>query len=140
MFANNHVSKLSYIYHPKKIFMQLSATKKLSALLIASAAFLSFTVATDKANFSGNWAFNAGKSELGDRGRAAKTIKVEQKDNSIVITRTSAGFNGGDDITTTETLGFDGKEVSSTGFGNSTRKATLTWAADGQTFIINSNT
>jgi hypothetical protein len=120
--------------------MNISATKKLSALLIASTVFLSFTVLTDKANFSGNWALNEAKSELGQRGRAAKTIKVEQKDNAITITRTTAGFNGGEDVTTTETLGFDGKEVQSTGFGNSTRKSTLAWAADGQTMTVNSNT
>ncbi len=121
--------------------MKFSATKKLSALLIASTVFLSFTTFTDKANFSGTWALNEAKSELGQRARmAAKTLKIEQKDNAITISRTSAGFNGGEDVTTTETLGFDGKEVQSTGFGNSTKKSTLSWAADGQTMNINSNT
>jgi hypothetical protein len=119
--------------------MKFSVTKKLSALLIASTALLSFSVLTDKVNFSGNWALNEAKSELGGRP-AAKTIKVEQKDNAITITRTSTNPNGGDDLTTTESLGFDGKEVQSTGFGNSTRKSTLTWAADGQSLTINSNT
>jgi hypothetical protein len=121
--------------------MKLYSAKNLSALLLIPVICLAFTRATDKVNFSGTWALNEAKSELGQRGRfAAKTIKVEQKDNSIVITRTSPGFNGGDDVTTTETLGFDGKEVQSTGFGNSTKKSTLTWAADGQTLTISSNT
>ena len=43
-------------------------------------------------------------------------------------------------MTTTETLGFDGKEVQGTGFGGSVRKSTLKWAADGQSLSISSTT
>jgi hypothetical protein len=65
---------------------------------------------------------------------------VEQKDDAITIARTTPSFQGGDDVTTTETLGFDGKEVQGTGFGGSVRKAALKWATDGQSFSISSTT
>ena len=122
--------------------MKQSFARKLSPLFIAPMLLLSFTVLTDKANFSGSWALNEGKSDFGQRGArfATKTLKVEQKDDAINITRTTPSFNGGDDVTTTDALGFDGKEVQSTGFGNSTKKSTLKWADDGQGFTITSNT
>ena len=116
--------------------------KKLFAATIISAALVSFTVKSDKANFSGSWTLNEGKSDFGQRGArfATKAIKVDQKADAITISRTTPNFQGGDDITTTETLTFDGKEVSSTGFGNSTRKSSLKWSDDGQSFIVSSNT
>ena len=43
-------------------------------------------------------------------------------------------------MTTTETLGFDGKEVQSEGFGGSVRKSALKWATDQQSFAISSTT
>lgn len=122
--------------------MKLSAAKKLSTLVLASFTLFAFTSLTDKANFSGSWALNEGKSDFGQRGArfAVKTIKADQKADAIAITRTSPSFNGGEDVTTTENLTFDGKEVQSTGVANSTKKSTLKWAEDGQTFTITSNT
>ena len=43
-------------------------------------------------------------------------------------------------MTTTETLGFDGKEVQGTGFGGSVRKSSLKWATGEQSFAISSTT
>ena len=120
--------------------MHTSFSKKLFIVLAVSTALFSFTTKPDKANFSGTWALNEGKSDFGQRGArfATKTIKVDQKDDAITISRTTPSFQGGDDVTTTETLPFDGKEISGTGFGNSTRKSSLKWSDDGQTFTISS--
>jgi len=122
--------------------MKMSFAKKLLAAVIVSSTLVSFSTKADRANFSGGWALNEGKSDFGQRGArfATKTIKVEQKDDAITITRTTPSFQGGDDVTTTETLGFDGKEVQGTGFGGSVRKSTLKWASDEQSFSINSTT
>ena len=81
----------------------------------------------DRTNFSGSWALNEGKSDFGERGArfATKAIKSRTKSDAITITRTTPSFQGGDDVTTTETLGFDGKEVQGTGFGGSVRKSTF---------------
>ena len=117
--------------------------KKFLFTLIAPAAILlSFTSMPDRANFSGEWKLNEGKSELGDFGSrfAARSIKADQKADAITIARTTPGFNGGDPVTTTVTLTFDGKETESTGFGGSKRKSTAKWSEDAQTLTINSTT
>ena len=63
-----------------------------------------------------------------------------QKDNDITIERTTPGFNGGDPVTTTVTLTFDGKVTESEGFGGSKRKSTASWSADGSTLTVNNTT
>ena len=122
--------------------MNMPFAKKLLAAVIISSTLVSFNTKADRSNFSGSWALNEGKSDFGERGArfATKAIKVEQKGDAITITRTSPSFQGGEDVTTTETLGFDGKEVQGTGFGGSVKKSTLKWAADEQSFAISSTT
>jgi hypothetical protein len=108
------------------------------SLLIPALFLLSFTKMADRANFSGDWKLNESKSELGDfSGFVARSLKVEQKENAITITRTTPGFNGGDPVTTTVTLSYDGKITESEGFGGSKRKSTAKWSADGLTLTVN---
>jgi hypothetical protein len=128
---------MSKLFYMKKFF-----PGQLLSFLIAPAILLSVASMPDRANFSGEWKLNEGKSELGDFGGrfAARAIKVEQKEDAISIARTTPGFNGGDPVTTTMTLTFDGKETESTGFGGSKRKSTAKWSEDGQTFTINHTT
>ena len=116
-----------------------SFSKKLLTFLIAPALLFSFTTLPDKANFSGEWKLNETKSDLGQFGPyAPHTIKVQQKADSITISKTAPGFNG-EDVTLAETLPFDGKEVESTVFGTSKRKASAKWSDDGQTLTITYN-
>jgi len=112
-------------------------SKGILALLIAPAFLLSFNTQPDRANLSGEWKLNEGKSELGDFGArfAARTIKIEQKDNEITISKTAPSFQGGEN-TTTETLSFDGKVSETTAFGNSKKQSTASWSDDGQTLTI----
>ncbi len=115
----------------------MSILKKFPVALIAAALLLSFTTTADKANLAGSWKLNEGKSELGEFGRfATRKIKVEQKDDAITISKTSPSFNGGDDVTTTETLTYDGKTSESTVFGNSKKKSTAKWSDDGKTLTV----
>jgi len=115
--------------------------KTLLSLLIPAVILLSFTTVADHANFSGDWKLNEGKSELGDFGaRVARSLKAEQKDNAITITRTTPGFNGGDPVTTSLTLTFDGKVTESEGFGGSKRKSTASWSDDGKTLTVSTTT
>jgi len=116
--------------------------KKFLFLLLAPVVILlSFASMPDKANFSGDWKLNEGKSDLGQFGArfTATAIKVDQKADAITISRTRPGFNGGDPVTTSLSYTFDGKETESTGFGNSKMKSTAKWSDD-QTLIINSTT
>jgi hypothetical protein len=114
-------------------------SKKLLVFLVAPVLFLSFKSLPDRANFSGECKFNEGKSDLGQFAAfAPRTIKVDQKNDSIMISKTAPSFNG-DEVTATETLSFDGKEVESTLFGTSKRKASAKWSDDGQTLTITFN-
>ena len=91
--------------------------RSLYSLLVPALLLFSFTKMADRANFSGDWKLNESKSELGDfSGFVARSLKVEQKENAITITRTTPGFNGGDPVTTTVILSYDGKITESEGF------------------------
>jgi hypothetical protein len=117
--------------------MKASFSKRLSTLLIAPVFLFAFTSKIDRTNFSGEWKLNESKSELGQFGRfAPHTIKADQKDDAITISKMSTSFNG-DDVTISETLSYDGKESETTIFGNSKKKSTLKWSDDGKTFTVN---
>ncbi len=121
----------------KKVFL----SNIFYALLIPCLLLFSFTAVDQRANFSGDWKLDESKSELGDfGGRVARSLKAEQKANDITITRTTPGFNGGDPVTTTFTLSYDGKVTESEGFGGSKRKSTAKWSDDEATLTINSTT
>ena len=121
----------------KKIF----SGKVLFSLLAPAVILFSFLSFADRANFSGDWKLNEGKSELGEfGGRVPRSIKVEQKEADITVSKTRPGFNGGDPVTTTITMSFDGKVAESTGFGGSKSKSTASWSADGQVLNINTST
>jgi hypothetical protein len=110
---------------------------KAAPFLLAGAFFLSaFTLKLANTNFSGKWKLNESKSELGQFANfATKTMEAQQTDNAISISRTAASFDG-NDVTSKEALTFDGKEAESTVFGESKRKATASWSADGKIFTI----
>lgn len=111
-------------------------SKKLLAFLIAPAFLLAFTTLPDRANFSGEWKLNEGKSDLGQLAPyAPRSIKVTQAADSIMISKVAPSFTG-EDVTTVETLPFDGKEVETTFMGSSKRKASAKWSEDGQTLTI----
>ncbi|HEX6845848.1 MAG TPA: hypothetical protein VF144_02665 [Chitinophagaceae bacterium] len=112
--------------------------KMLFSILMPAILLVSFTTVVDRVNFSGDWKLDESKSELGEfGGRVARSLKTEQKENEITITRTTPGFNGGDPVTTTVTLTYDGKVTESEGFGGSKRKSTAKWSEDGQTLTVN---
>lgn len=112
-------------------------TIKTTVALVAVVA-VSFAFRAAPANYSGTWKLNEGKSELGEfgaRGVPSKIV-VDQKTDGISITTTSANFQG-EEVTLTDNL-VEGKEVDGKGtFGNATKKSTLKWAADGNSFTVN---
>jgi hypothetical protein len=86
-----------------------------------------------KPNFTGSWAFNESKSNLGDGGnfRIASQITVTQDGTTLTAARVRTNQDG-EAVTTTEKFTLDGKEsVNETGRGPS--KTIVTWAADGKT-------
>ncbi len=125
------------------IYQTLRKHSGKSSLFIAAAVLCIFTSATVikfVVNFSGDWKLNESKSELGQfGGRGTRSIKVLSSDaTGISIERTSTNQNG-EAVVRKEALTFDGKAFESTstgGFGNSKRKSTAAWSADGQSMII----
>jgi hypothetical protein len=76
--------------------MNISLVKRISSLLVVSAFVCAFTQPAAVTNFSGTWALNEGKSELGQgggRGVASKIV-AEQKADAISLTKTSKNFQG----------------------------------------------
>jgi hypothetical protein len=105
---------------------------------VAMVTLATSTLFAQRAALSGEWKLDEKKSELGEFARAATSIKTEQKDDAITITRVTPGFNGGDPMTNTVTLTFDGKVVESEGFRGSKRKSTAKWSEDGKTLVVSS--
>jgi hypothetical protein len=120
--------------------MHMKTSYKFLSLLLVAVLLFSFTKPVYQTNFSGTWALNEGKSELGQfgaRGVASKFV-VDQKTDGISITRTITGFDGNaSDVS--ENL-VEGKESETTVFGTAKKKSILKWAADGSSFTINATT
>lgn len=116
--------------------MKKSIIHNASFLLLSFFLLASFTTA-DRINLTGSWKLNEGKSEFGEFGPrfAASKIKVDQKSDAISISKTSRNFED-QEVTATETVGFDGKPAESTLFGTSKRKSVAKWSDDGQTLNI----
>ncbi len=118
----------------KRVFQLLAMAVLGSLLLIPTNAWAAKT-----ANFSGEWALNESKSELGE-GRMFSPVKmtVLQEGNTITIERTRAGRDG-EERTSKEVLTLDGKE-SINKSENRTSTSTATWSDDGKTLTIKTNT
>jgi hypothetical protein len=116
--------------------MKKSSIFSLPVLFSTIIFLFSFTSFPEKANFSGEWNLNKDKSDLGQfADYATRIIKADQTADMISISRTSTSFTG-DEVTTMESLTFDGKETESTIFGNSKKKDSAKWSDDGQTFTM----
>ncbi len=109
-------------------------------------AFLGLPLASNaqgsKANFSGTWAFNAEKSQMGEQGQGGGmrggggggNMVVKQEGNLLTVDQTRTGQDG-QSTTTTSKYTLDGKEsVNTTGRGES--KSIATWSADGKSINI----
>lgn len=93
-----------------------------------------------KADFSGKWAFNAEKSELGQQGQGGRMgmgggdFTATQAANLLTVERTRQGRDG-QTVNITSKYTLDGKEsVNPMGMGES--KSTATWSADGKSLTI----
>ncbi len=97
----------------------------------------SVSYAGEKVNFSGEWAINQEKTNLGENNFNVVGTKliIDQKDNEFSITRFINGMDG-QAMQVTEKYTMDGKESANTVFNNSPKKSTFTWADDGKSFTL----
>jgi len=89
-----------------------------------------------KANFSGTWAFNESKSNLGDGGSrfGGGDMVAKQEANLLTIERTRTNQNG-EETKSTSKFTLDGKQSVNT-MGRGESKSTAKWSADGKTLTI----
>ena len=129
--------------------------------VLAFAVPMLFSQATGKVDFSGTYNLNREKSDFGQppqgapgagggqppaggggggmRGRMTPSqLKVTQAGNDLTVDRI-VKVEYQDDRVTTDKLTLDGKECELPGFGNSVRKMTATWSADGTALTVISN-
>jgi hypothetical protein len=114
----------------------------LTALLAMTVLFVAETGSAQakRADFSGKWAVNETKSQVGEgRGRfgMARVLNVAQDTVKLTIERISAGRDG-EERKATETITLDGKECENTMF-NRPRKSTAVFSEDGKTLTITSS-
>jgi hypothetical protein len=90
------------------------------------------------ADLQGTWTYNEQKSKQTQNFRIAPLkLKIASEANGIAIERTIPGFNGGENMVSTDHLTFDGKESESTVYGTMKKKSTAAWSADGKQLIVN---
>lgn len=111
----------------------------ISAGLLLSAGVLSAQKST--VNFSGEWALNADKSDLGGSSRsgrsmAASKMVVEQKDTILVVEATRTNRDG-EEVSIVSTYTLDGKECKNES-NNRTSVSVAEWSEDGKTLTITS--
>lgn len=114
-------------------------TKTLLSFLFVT--FFVFSATAQKANFSGTWAFNEGKSQLGEgRFRApASKLVITQDDKTLAMERTVKGMNDEENVMK-EKYTLDGKESVNEGMMNTSKKSVVSWSADNKSLTINSTT
>jgi hypothetical protein len=113
----------------KNIFIRAIALSVTLALFLLP---LSMNGQGSKTNFTGTWAFNQTKSNVGEgQGpRGASKLTITQNGNDLTVARERTNQNG--ELTTTnDKYTLDGKECVNTS-GRGPSKSIVTWSADGK--------
>lgn len=116
----------------KRMFFLKSGISIALALMLSIVSFAQGT-----ANFTGSWAFNESKSNLGEGSmRFSQVLTIAQDEKSFTINRTFTGQDG-EERKMSETYTLDGKESVNPIF-NTTKKSKAVWAADKQSLTVSS--
>ena len=104
-------------------------------LFIITLALLSSTAFGQRANFSGDWKLNEGKSVLGDQfSLAPKTLNVVHKRKTFDLISMSE-FNG-ESVEGNQHLTLDGEECENPGFMDSVTKSTALYDKKAKTLTV----
>jgi hypothetical protein len=106
--------------------------------LILSLLVSVLTFAQGTPNFSGTWAYNESKSNLGEGGfrMISQTLTITQTDKSFSIERSFTGQDG-TERKSTETYTLDGKESVNPVF-NTSKKSIANWSDDKKSLTVSS--
>ncbi|MBK7628409.1 MAG: hypothetical protein IPJ16_14625 [Bacteroidales bacterium] len=107
-------------------------------LVVASVLISSLSFGQGAANFSGTWAFNESKSNLGEGGgrMVSQTIVIVQDATTFSLERAFTGQDG-TERKMTEKYTMDGKESVNPVF-NTQKKSKAVWSADQKVFTVSS--
>jgi hypothetical protein len=108
-------------------------------LSLAAIGLLITSLAFGQANFTGSWAFNESKSNLGEGQfrMYSPTLTITQDANTFSIERSFRNQDG-DEMKTTEKYTLDGKE-SVNPVWNTSKKSVATWSADKNVLTVTSS-
>jgi hypothetical protein len=129
----------------KNLQISIQRVLKVIRSLILPGLFVLFTVPisaqTGTINFSGNWALNESKSNLGDGPfkMAASTLTVKQEGNNLSTERAMSGPDG-QEMKMTAKYTMDGKVCENSGMMDMKTKSTVIWSADKKSITIASVT
>lgn len=117
----------------KRMFYLKSGLFIALSLLISAVSF-----AQSAANFSGSWAFNGSKSNLGEGGyrMISQKLTITQDQKSFTLERTFTGQDG-EERKMSETYTLDGKQSVNPVF-NTSKKSTAKWATDKKSLTVSS--
>jgi hypothetical protein len=119
----------------------VTAMRSLMLISLFALFFVQVSAQNGTINFSGNWALNESKSNLGDGPfkMAPSTLIVKQEGNNLSIDRT---MNGPDEqeMKMTGKYTLDGKVCENSGMMDSKTKSIVTWSADKKSITIASST
>jgi hypothetical protein len=106
--------------------------------VVLSLIFNTVSSAQSAANFSGSWAFNESKSNLGEGGNrmVSQKLTITQNEKSFTLDRSFTGQDG-EERKLSETYTLDGKESVNPVF-NTSKKSTAIWAADKKSLTVSS--
>lgn len=101
--------------------------------------FTTACFAQSAANFSGTWALNESKSNMGDGGfrMSSPSITIVQDATTFTLERSFTGQDG-TERKNSEKYTLDGKESVNPVF-NTTKKSTAVWSADKQVLTVKSS-
>jgi hypothetical protein len=117
----------------KRMFYLKSGLFIALSLLISAVSF-----AQSAANFSGSWAYNESKSNLGEGGfrMISQIVTITQDEKSFKLERTFTGQDG-EERKMSETYTLDGKQSVNPVFYTS-KKSTAKWATDKKSLTVSS--
>jgi hypothetical protein len=107
---------------------------------IAFVMLCAFTGVPQKTDFSGTWILKDQKSISGTlySNGVPKQIKILQNSDALTLESTTSNAQG-EDVTTTESLPFDGKKFETTTASKRKKTSILSWDKDGKTFTRTSD-
>jgi hypothetical protein len=107
-------------------------------LLMVSMFLTSLSYGQAPVNFSGSWAYNESKSNVGEGGMRmiSQKLTITQDDKTFKLERAFTGQDG-TERKMEETYTLDGKESVNPMF-NTSKKSTAVWAADKKSLTVSS--